>query len=71
MQIDVSNSPRRKQLHQILMSLLLGDEVIRDGYLIVNNIGLTTYISFDHFTPEELRAIADFKEQVIEKKQKN
>jgi hypothetical protein len=60
---DISNLPKRNQLNQILLALYHGDNVVREGYYIVNNIGGTTYISFDDLTPTELRKIALFKQK--------
>jgi hypothetical protein len=60
-EIDITNLPKRKQREELLKALYHGGNVIRDGHYIVKNIGATTYISFDHLTPAELRAVAKLK----------
>ena len=46
----------------ILVAIDTGENYERDGYYIVNHIGMTTYISYDHLTADELRAIARYKD---------
>jgi hypothetical protein len=61
--IDISNLSARKHTKSIILAALQnGDNVIRNGHYIVNNIGITTYISYEHLTPTELRAIANYKQ---------
>jgi hypothetical protein len=59
--IDITGLPKRRQREELLVALYHGGEVVRDGYYIVKNIGATTYVSFDHLTPAELRAVAKLK----------
>jgi len=48
----------------IIKAVLDGRNLIRDGYYIINIIGMTTYISFDHLTSKELYELAKLKEQM-------
>jgi hypothetical protein len=59
--IDITDLPKRKQRAKLLNALYHGWNVVRGGIFIVNNIGMTTYVSFDHLTPPELRAVAKLK----------
>jgi hypothetical protein len=59
--VDITGLPKRKQRAELLRALYHGWDVVREGIYIVNNIGATTYVSFDHLTPAELRAVAKLK----------
>ncbi len=49
---------------KLLLAVYHGKEYARNGKLVVNHIGATTYISFDDLMPEELIAIGRFKRQI-------
>ena len=49
---------------KLLLAVYHGKEYVRDGKLVVNHIGMTTYISFDDLAPEEIIAIGKLKKQI-------
>lgn len=51
---------------ELIMSICEAEDYERDGKIVVNNIGITTYLSFDDLTADELMAIAELKKEIEE-----
>ena len=49
---------------RLFLAVYHGKDYARDGKLVINHIGATTYISFDDLRPEEIIAIGKFKRQI-------
>lgn len=49
---------------RLFLAVYHGKDYVRDGKLVINHIGATTYISFDDLRPEEIIAIGKFKRQI-------
>jgi hypothetical protein len=52
---------------KLLLAVYHGRNYERDGKLVVNHIGMTTYISFDDLRPEEIVAIGELKKTITDK----
>lgn len=51
---------------ELLISVCEAEDYERDGKIVVNNIGITTYVSFDDLTADELMAVAELKRRIEE-----
>jgi len=49
---------------KLLLAVYHSRDYVKDGKLVVNHIGMTTYISFDDLRPEEIVAIGEFKKTI-------
>ncbi len=57
-------SKKQAQINKILMALLRGRNLVRNGKFIVNNIGYTTYVSYDDLSGDELIALGKEKKRL-------
>jgi len=55
---------KKRVNRKFLLAVYHGRDYVRDGKLVVNHIGMTTYISFDDLRPEEIVAIGEFKKTI-------
>lgn len=46
---------------EIVYGIMTGEDIVRDGHIIVNHIGEAVYIDIAHITAEELTEILDYK----------
>ena len=53
------------KIDEIVSAIYEGKTLERNGKIVINNIGLTTYVSVDDLTPEELHAVARAKKQLM------
>ena len=54
---------QKKAMEKILTAIHNGEQYARDGYFLVNKIGVTTYIAVNDLTVDELNEIARDKEE--------
>lgn len=52
----------KNQSGKIIDAILNERDLVRDGYVIVNHIGATTYVSYDDLSSKELKALAEQKQ---------
>jgi hypothetical protein len=46
----------------LLDAVVTGEELVRDGHMVVNKIGEALYVDYERVTAEELRELASLKE---------
>jgi len=51
----------KDQSNKIIDAILTERNLVRDGYLIVNQIGGTIYVSYDDLSSKELKALSEQK----------
>jgi hypothetical protein len=51
----------KDQSNKIIDAILTERNLVRDGYLIVNKIGGTIYVSYDDLSSKELKALSEQK----------